>query len=156
MSSVIWRCSHSGLLCALLNDKVRCLHRGEETFRRRTLLHPLLGERAGVRARVNLTSQRNGMTMNRNRVFSIFVAVFYFIVAYTASGAETAFKAVLVVILPLACIWFPEQLGGYLGPAGSSTITATSPAILIRTLGWVLLFLPLILWIVPALAGSNS
>jgi hypothetical protein len=94
--------------------------------------------------------------MNRNRLFSGLAAVFYVVAAIVGIGGEAALKVAMFVILPLACIWFPDEMGGYVGLAGYSGITATSPGIIVCILGWVLLLLPLIVCLVYFLAGSKS
>jgi hypothetical protein len=48
------------------------------------------------------------------------------------------------VIFPLASIWFSEAMGRYTGPSTGIAITAPSPGLIVRILGWVVLFLPLI------------
>jgi hypothetical protein len=62
----------------------------------------------------------------------------------------------MYLILPLFCIWFGDTMGGYTGGTGVSGITAPSPGILVCILGWLLLLLPIILWIVSGLASSKS
>jgi len=54
----------------------------------------------------------------------------------------------LLVIFPLACIWFSEAMGGYTWPTTGIAITAPSPGLIVRILGWVVLLLPLIFVIV--------
>lgn len=87
------------------------------------------------------------MTMNWNRLVSSLLAVSYIIAGYVSKGAETAFEAGLLVILPLGCIWFGEAMGGYIGPNWRGNITAASPGLIVCVLGWLLLLLPLIVWI---------
>jgi len=50
----------------------------------------------------------------------------------------------LFCLFPLACIWFGEAMGGYVGPAGMMGITEPTPGIIICILGWLLLLLPVI------------
>lgn len=85
------------------------------------------------------------MTMTWNRILSGAVAIIYMLVAAFTVGAEGAFKVGMFVVLPLACIWFSEAMGGYVGPTGSGAITGASPAVLVCILGWVVLLLPVIL-----------
>jgi hypothetical protein len=44
---------------------------------------------------------------------SALLAVIYIIVGTVAGGAEDGFKVFAFVILPLACIWFGDAMGGY-------------------------------------------
>ena len=61
---------------------------------------------------------------------------------------EPALKIGIFLILPLACIWFADAMGGYTGPTANMAITAPSPGMIVRILGWVLLLLPLIFVII--------
>ena len=93
------------------------------------------------------------MVMNRNRILSGLLAVAYVVAAYFASSAESAFKMALCTVLPLACIWFADAMGGFVGPTTMIAITGRSPGIVVCILGWVLLLLPLIIVIIDALTG---
>ena len=72
------------------------------------------------------------------------LAAFYIMGAFVDVGAEAGFKVIMVVTLPLACIWFADAMGGYTGPTTGMWITAPSPGVFVRILGWLLLLLPLI------------
>jgi hypothetical protein len=76
------------------------------------------------------------------------LAVIYILGAFVGEGAEAGCKVILLVIFPLACIWFSEAMGRYTGPAAGIAITATSPGLVVRILGWVVLLLPIIFVIV--------
>jgi hypothetical protein len=84
------------------------------------------------------------ITMSWNRILSGLLAVGYIVGAFASGGGETGFKALAFVILPLACIWFSEPMGGFTGLSGSIGITAPSPSIFVCIAGWLLLILPLI------------
>jgi hypothetical protein len=55
--------------------------------------------------------------MNWNRLLSGLLAAGYIVAAFAWGGAKPGFIATLFVILPLACIWFSDAMGGYVGPA---------------------------------------
>jgi hypothetical protein len=85
--------------------------------------------------------------MNWNRILSSLVAVIYIVIAAILGGAEFAFKIGLFLILPLACIWFSDAMGGYTGlglMAYDYPITKQLPGILVCIMGWGVLFLPAI------------
>ena len=82
------------------------------------------------------------MTLTWNRILSGLLALCYIITAFAADGGEIGCKVILGVILPLACIWFGDAMGGYTGPAGSIWINATSPGIMVQIVGWLVLLLP--------------
>jgi hypothetical protein len=50
---------------------------------------------------------------------------------------------VMLVVFPLFCIWYREDMGGYTGPTGlvRQPINQTSPGCLVAFGGWVLLLL---------------
>jgi hypothetical protein len=83
-----------------------------------------------------------------NRILSGLLALGYVIGAYATTGGEGCFKVLMFVILPLACIWFGEAMGGFTGPSGSNWITAPSPGKVVCVLGWLLLALPVVLILV--------
>jgi len=84
------------------------------------------------------------MTFNWNRILSGLLASGYVIGAFATGGGEAGFKVLAFVILPVACIWFSEPMGGFTGWSGNIWINAPSPRIFILIVGWVLLILPLL------------
>lgn len=95
------------------------------------------------------------MRMNLNRVLSGLLAVGYVIYAFTHFRFAGAVKFTAGLFLPLLCIWFSEAMGAYTGWL-SRNITGSSPPGLVCVLGWVLLLLPLMLWIVYAVANAGA
>ena len=83
--------------------------------------------------------------MNWNRLISGLLAVSYLAIAFAHGGMEPAFKLGMCLILPLACIWFAEAMGGYTGPTSNMAITSPSPGVIVCILGWLLLLLPVII-----------
>jgi len=67
----------------------------------------------------------------------------YIIGAFVVGGTEGALKVLGFVILPLACIWFGDAMGGYIGPTWGPGITAPSPGLMVCIAGWLLLIVPL-------------
>ena len=91
--------------------------------------------------------------MNWNRTLSGLLAGIYVVAAYTGSGAETACQVGIFVILPLACIWFADAMGDYIGPTTRGAITSTTPGWLVCVGGWVLLLMPVFVGIGWAILG---
>ena len=60
-----------------------------------------------------------------NRVLSAAVAVVYLIAAYVVGGPPLTIRWVLYLFLPLACIWFGEELGAFTGGWGHITQNST-------------------------------
>ena len=75
----------------------------------------------------------------------------YVFLAYLIDSTEAAVWVGIVSILPLACIWFGDTMGGYTGAAGTIGITQESPGALVCLLGWVLMLLPLVVGVLYAL-----
>ena len=90
------------------------------------------------------------MNISSNRAASGFLAIAYVVAAFLRRGGETAFMMALFTVFPLACIWFSEAMGGYIGPA-TIPITKRSPGQVICVLGWLLLLLPLFIVVFYAL-----
>jgi len=101
------------------------------------------------------TSQPRYETM-KSKILSGIIALAYLVGTYIATDADTMWKVGLFLILPLACIWFSDAMGGYTGVGmGRGAITSTTPGCLVAFGGWLLLLLPLIIAIVMSLTGSQ-
>jgi hypothetical protein len=84
---------------------------------------------------------------NVSRALSLVIALIYLgIAGYSAPSAAKLLGNLLIVsgtlLLPLACIWYGDELGEYVG--GRSSITRKSPGWMVKLGGWVLLLLPAI------------
>jgi hypothetical protein len=77
-----------------------------------------------------------------NRVLSAAVAIVYLIAAYVSGGPPLLAKCAMYLLLPMACIWFGEEMGAFTGVMRGQSIDAESPGCLVAFLGWVLLLLP--------------
>jgi hypothetical protein len=86
--------------------------------------------------------------MTWNRVISGLIAVIYLALAFAHGGMEPVFKFGLYLILPLFCIWFYDAMGSYTGLTSWMISVSSSPGVLVLILGWLLLFLPVILGII--------
>jgi CDP-diglyceride synthetase len=68
--------------------------------------------------------------------------------ALTGSG-ESAFRALLFVLLPLMCIWFSDTMGRLTGISmglGRPVITESTPGVFVAIGGWILLIAGLGVW----------
>ncbi len=82
------------------------------------------------------------------KIISLIIALGYLItIMVKTGGAENFVMALVLIIPPLALIWFAEELGNYMGPMGGSQWRANypSPAWLIRIFGWLFLLAPLLI-----------
>jgi hypothetical protein len=89
------------------------------------------------------------MMLDKNRILSGLIALIYLILGIFAGGLETSMKILAFLILPLACIWFPDDMGRYTGrlPISGGGINQQSPGCLVRIVGWLLLLGLIIGWI---------
>jgi hypothetical protein len=71
-----------------------------------------------------------------HRLASGFVAVACVVLAYGFFGTWSACQTGLKLLLPVACIWFADEMGGY---TSKYSFSGTVPGLLIRWCGWLLL-----------------
>jgi hypothetical protein len=82
------------------------------------------------------------------KLLSLVIALVYAVLLIVNLSTESAIKGCAVLVVPLALIWFPEELGsfkGYVGRGGNID-TETHP-ILVSIMGWLILVgLPVLLY----------
>jgi len=76
-----------------------------------------------------------------SRVASICVAAVEIGLVAIVSGGEGAFRLAAFLLLPLLCVWFPEVTGRWRG----MRMDRASPPVFVFILGWLLLFVPVVL-----------
>ena len=86
------------------------------------------------------------------KIISLIIAIIYVIGSVYWLGGK-GFYMLVYLFLPIACIWFNDELSTYTGRlfldiVRRRTITSESPSGLIKFLGWFLLLLPLIIGII--------
>ena len=84
------------------------------------------------------------------RKLSIVLAVVYLFFMFFVGGIESALKFSAFLLIALACIWFPNELGAWTGVM--PLITRKTPGVFIRMMGWVLLLLPILIGLVSGLS----
>ena len=90
--------------------------------------------------------------MRTSRILSLVVSLAYVLIALLTGAGLGALKIAAFLILPLACIWLSDEMGGYVGwGMGRGAITSTSPGFAVAFCGWVLLLLPVIAFAVISL-----
>ena len=78
----------------------------------------------------------------------IIYAAMFLLAAPSVSAAEvvvTLLKLMLYFLLPLACIWYGDEMGDYVGTLPGPAINRVTPGWMVKLGGWFLLFLPAIL-----------
>ncbi len=86
----------------------------------------------------------------KSKIISGTIAAVYLVLAYMMGGGEFAFRLLLFLVLPIACIWFSEEMGGYTGFIGffKPYITQKTPGCVVELFGWILLTLPIMIGLV--------
>jgi hypothetical protein len=83
----------------------------------------------------------------RARLASAVMAATYVIVVATWDDVGDAVRMFGYCMMPLACIWFPAAMGDY---TGSMTLRR-SPAVFVFVLGWIVLLLPGVVFVIFSL-----
>ena len=90
------------------------------------------------------------------RLISLIIALLYLLIAFFSQGGVGFLKMLSFVMFALMLIWFGDEVGSYIGPTGgigSIHTTQTSPGPVVRFMGWVILFLPLVFGIYLSFSG---
>jgi uncharacterized membrane protein YoaT (DUF817 family) len=94
-----------------------------------------------------------------SRTLSLLVSIAYLLISFFIGQPKSAREVLLVllvvmaaVVFPLACIWFADEIGEYVGALPGPGITKKSPAWMVKIGGWCLLLLPLIFGLIIARA----
>ena len=97
-------------------------------------------------------SRGDNRNLNVMRILSLLIAIAYLVIGcLQARSAKEVFATLLILsgalLLPLACIWFADELGEYVGSVPGPAINRKSPAWMVKIGGWILLFLPVIVFL---------
>ena len=85
------------------------------------------------------------------KVVSITIGLAYVAGAFAGLGAWPALGTLGLLLVPLACIWFPEDVGEWTGSIGFHRVSLGSPSVLVTLMGWFLLLLPVLLGVIAIL-----
>ena len=83
-----------------------------------------------------------------SKALSAVVATVYLVAAAMSGEAEVFVMVAISLLLPLACIWFGEEIGGLTGVVRGHLVTSESPGCLVAAGGWLLLLLPVIVGVI--------
>jgi Zn-finger nucleic acid-binding protein len=92
------------------------------------------------------------------KIAAVLLSLSYLGAAYFFEGAETLFRVLLFLIMPLACIFWGDALGSMTGVRFRLTlacpvVTKPTPGVFVAFIGWVLLILPLVVSVYYLLTG---
>lgn len=88
------------------------------------------------------------------RKVSLGITIVYLIAALIYGGWELLLIAAIVLVMPVAMIWFGDEIGDYVGGfhrIGKPYITKRSPGSLVSLFGWALLLAPIVIVILRLL-----
>ena len=92
-----------------------------------------------------------------SRFFSLLIAAGYLSIVLFMPGAPSipsrlGFALVVAgyLLIPLLCIWFGDEMGNYIGALPGPGINKSTPGCLVTVGGWVLLLLPIVLFLIMA------
>lgn len=88
------------------------------------------------------------------RVISVLVALGYVLIACVTGNPKEALEVAAYLIIPVACIWFPEPIGDFTGSTGRGYVDQPSPEWAVSLMGWVLLLMPAFLALIVQLFES--
>ncbi|MBY0576734.1 MAG: hypothetical protein K2P67_09100 [Gallionellaceae bacterium] len=96
-----------------------------------------------------------GMLAEINRAASLLAALVYLITAYFFGSSEAFHLAVIIVVLPLGCIWYGNEIGSFAdmsadGEGEAGNVVGT----LITISGWIVL-LAMLAAIVFSASGNS-
>ncbi|HEY3932470.1 MAG TPA: hypothetical protein VGM58_08885 [Verrucomicrobiae bacterium] len=81
------------------------------------------------------------MQITIGKILGLLIAIGYAICAAIGAGGftEEVFKCCMALLLPLALIWFPDEIGSFTGYFKSGYVNVETPAIMISFMGWFFL-----------------
>lgn len=90
------------------------------------------------------------------RALSALVALVCVIVAYFFRNGEAFHATVTIVVLPLGCIWYGNEIGDFAGASSDDDgITGKILGKLITVIGWIVLLAMLAVVITYSVGGSR-
>lgn len=92
-----------------------------------------------------------------NRILSGLLALAWLCLCLLVAGMKGLLLGALQIVLPLACVWFPEELGSittsFPGLLSMVPINRTSPGCLVRLVGWAALLILTVGWVLIVIVG---
>ncbi len=84
---------------------------------------------------------RNKILNNKSKLAALLISSIYITLVIIFSE-DTIWRVSLILVLPLACIFYSESIGGYTD-IGEYNTSKESPGCLVALMGWILLFVSL-------------
>ncbi len=90
-----------------------------------------------------------------SRIISALVVVSYLVFIYVSQDMAAVFDSLLLMIIPLGCIWFSDELGGT-DPGSGDETSRKSYQVPIAITGWIILLLPIIFRVASLLVNRPA
>lgn len=113
----------------------------------RRIQRMLMGIGVSIRADVQIQV----LQMEIGRVLSLLVAISCLIVAYLYGSSEIFHLGIVIVVLPLGCIWYGSEIGSFVDMSASEEGGADNfTGMLIIVAGWAALLIMLLIVVLNA------
>jgi len=90
------------------------------------------------------------------RAVSLLMALACLVIAHFFGSGEAFHLVVIVVVLPLGCIWYGNEIGSFAGmPASGEGGVGNVVGVIITVVGWVVLFAMLAIIVFSAFGSSG-
>jgi hypothetical protein len=88
------------------------------------------------------------MQITIGKILGLLIVIGYVVLAIMANGfTGDVFKCCVALLLPLAFIWFPEEIGSLTGYFKTGYVNVETPAIMVSIMGWFFLIgLPVLIY----------
>lgn len=96
----------------------------------------------------------SGIRTEIGRAVSLIMALACLLVAYFSGNGETFHIALVLVVLPLGCIWYGNEMGGFAGGLANEEDGGNIAGMLITVVGWIALLSMLAVIVLIALGRS--
>ena len=94
----------------------------------------------------------NWITARSVSLLIVLAYLAFALVAASQGPVNEAIGSVIVtmayLLLPLACIWFGDEMGDYIGTLPGPAINRRSPGWMVKIGGWFLLFFPVLIFFI--------
>lgn len=95
--------------------------------------------------------------METGRVLSLLVALSCLIVAYLYGNSEIFHLGIVIVVLPLGCIWYGHEIGGFVDLSASEEGGGDNlTGMLITVTGWLILLIMLLIIVFNAFGNLQA
>ncbi|HBC85472.1 MAG TPA: hypothetical protein DCZ94_00815 [Lentisphaeria bacterium] len=78
-----------------------------------------------------------------SKVASILVALFYLAMVYAYQDSSAVLDTLILLIIPLGCIWFSDEIGGTDSGLGEESSKKSAQKI-VAAAGWLILLAPML------------